>query len=185
MTECSDEAVTKLVAAIKHKILDQLYLHGINLTSGVGEAPGQLLREPSSVQTLELFGSDGCTLWLSFPVFIWTMTTLETSGLTKSSAEGVLSLNEVIKNRTIEKLKLSNIALTSAAAGALGQLLTELSTLRTLNIGASTECSDEAVTRLVVTTKHKTLKELYLPGINLTPAAAEALGLSLPELSSL
>ena len=94
-------------------------------------------------------------------------------------------MNEVIKNRTIEKLKLSNIALTSAAAGALGQLLTELSTLRTLNIGASTECSDEAVTRLVVTTKHKTLKELYLPGINLTPAAAEALGLSLPELSSL
>ena len=107
--------------------------------------------------------------------------------MTESSAEVVLSLIEVIKNRTIsiEELGLSNIALTSATAGALGQLLTELSTLRTLDIGASTECSDEAVTRLVATTQHKTLEKLYLPGINLTPAVAKALGQSLPELSSL
>ena len=185
LTECSDKAVTKLIACIKHKNLDQLYLHGINLTSAVAEALGQLLREPSSLKTLELCFSDGCTLRLSFAVFIWKILILEIRGLTESSAEVVLSLIEVIKNRTIEELELSNIALTSAAAGALGQLLTELSTLRTLDIGASTECSDEAVTRLVTTTKHKTLEKLYLPGINLTPAVAKALGQSLPELSSL
>ena len=187
LTECSDKAVTKLIASIKHNNLDQLYLHGINLTSAVAEALGQLFREPSSLETLELCFSDGCTLRLSFAVFIWKILILEIRGLTESSAEVVLSLIEVIKNRTIsiEELGLSNIALTSATAGALGQLLTELSTLRTLDIGASTECSDEAVTRLVATTQHKTLEKLYLPGINLTPAVAKALGQSLPELSSL
>ena len=178
LTECSDEAVTKLVASIKHKNLDELYLHGISLTSAVAQALGQLLREPSSLQVLELCFSDGCTLWLS-------LQTLEIRGLSESSAEVVSSLIEVSKNRTIEELELSNIALTSATAGALGQLLTELSTLRTLTIGASTECSDEAVTRLVATTKHKTLEELYLPGIQLTPAVAKALGQLLLELSSL
>ena len=185
LTECSDEAVTKLVASIRHKNLAQLYLRGINLTSAVAEALGQLLREPSSLQALKLCFSDGCTLWLQFPGFMWKIPTLGINGLTGSSAEGVFSLIEVIKNGTIKELKLSNIALKSAAAGALGQLLTELSALRTLHIGASTECSDEALTKLIATTKHKTLEELYLHGINLTPAAAEALGLSLAELSSL
>ena len=177
-TESSDEAVTKLVASIKHKNLDQLYLLVINPMPAVAQALGQLLREPSSLQVLELCFSDGCTMWLSFQ-------TLEIHGLSESSADVVLSLIEVIKNQTIKKLELSNIALKSAAAGALAQLLTELLTLRTLNTGASTECSDEAVTRSVATTKHETLEELYLPEINLTPAVAKALGQSLPELSSL
>ena len=184
-TECSDKAVTKLVASIKHKNLDQLFLHGINLTSAVAEALGQLLREPSSLKTLELCFSDGCTLWLLFAVVSWKILILKIRGLTESSAEVVLSLIEVIKYRRIDELRLSNIALTSAPAAALGQLLTELSTLQTLHIGASTECSDEEVTRLVATTKHTTLEELNLPGINLTTAAAEALGQLLPELSSL
>ena len=185
LTECSDEAVRKLVASIKHKNLDELYLRGINLTSAVAEALGQLLREPSSLQTLQLFGSDGCTLWLQCPVFIWKIPTLETSGLTESSAEVVLSLIEVIKNRTIEKLELSNVALTSAVAEALAQLLLELSALRTLSLGSLTECSDEAVTKLVASIKHKNLDQLYLHGINVTSAAAEALGQLLPELSAL
>ena len=111
LTECSDEAVTKLVASIKHMNLDQLFLHRINLTSVVAEALDQLLREPSSLQELRLCDSDGCTLWLNF------------------------------KNRTIEKLKLTKISLTSAVAGALGQLLPELSSLQTLTISGSDGCS--------------------------------------------
>ena len=184
-TECSDKAVTKLVASVKHKNLDQLFLHGINLTSAVAEALGQLLREPSSLKTLELCFSDGCTLWLSFAVVSWKIIILEIRGLSEYSAEVVLSLIEVIKNRRIDELRLSNIALTSAPAAALAQFLTELSILRKLHIGASTECSNEVVTRLVATTKHKTFEELNLSGINLTPATAEALGQSLPELLSL
>ena len=184
-TECSDKAVTKLVASVKHKNLDQLFLDGINLTSAVAEALGQLLREPSSLKTLELCFSDGCTLWLSFAVVSWKIIILEIRGLSEYSAEVVLSLIEVIKNRRIDELRLSNIALTSAPAAALAQFLTELSILRKLHIGASTECSNEVVTRLVATTKHKTFEELNLSGINLTPATAEALGQSLPELLSL
>ena len=184
-TECSDKAVTKLVASVKHKNLDQLFLHGINLRSAVAEALGQLLREPSSLKTLELCFLDGCTLWLSFAVVSWKIIILEIRGLSEYSAEVVLSLIEVIKNRRIDELRLSNIALTSAPAAALAQFLTELSILRKLHIGASTECSNEVVTRLVATTKHKTFEELNLSGINLTPATAEALGQSLPELLSL
>ena len=138
LTECSDEAETKLVGSIKHKNLYELYLHGINLTSAVAEALGQLLRESSSLQTLELSFSDGCTLCLWCAVFIWNILTLKISGLTEGSVEVVINLIEVIKNRIIEKLILSTIALTSAAAGAFGQLLTELSSLRRLTIAAST-----------------------------------------------
>ena len=188
LTECSElsplprlrisESQTQLVASFKHKNLVQLYLDGINLTSAVPEALGQLLREPSSLQPLEFRGSDGCTLWLS-------LSTLEIRGLTESSAEGVLSLIEVIKNRTIEKLELSNIDLTSTVAEALGQLLPELSALQTLSIRSLTERSDEAITKLVASIKHKNLDELCLHGINLTSAVAEALGQLLREPSSL
>ena len=185
LTKCSDKAVRKLVTYIKHKNLDQLCLHGINLTSAVAEALVQLLREPSSLQTLELSFSDGCTLRLQFPVFVWKVPTLETSSLTKGSGAVVLSLIEVIKNRTIENLKLSNVALTSAVAEALAQLLPELSALRALSLGSLTECSDEAVTKLVASIKHKNLDQLYLHRINLTSAAAEAFRQLLPELSAL
>ena len=155
LTECSDEAVTKLVASIKHMNLDQLFLHRINLTSVVAEALGQLFREPSSLQELRLCDSDGCTLWLNF------------------------------KNRTIEKLKLTKISLTSAVAEVLVQLLPKLSALRTLKIRNLTECSVEAVTRLIDGITHKTLEELELSEMNLTSAVAESLGQLLPELSSL
>ena len=134
LTECSDEAVTKLVASIKHKNLDQLYLHGINLTSAVAEGLGQLLREPSSLQTLKLSGSDGFVLCLQFQAL---KATLKINALT----EVALSLIEVIKNRTIDKLELSNIALTSAVAEALGQLLPELKIVQTLTISGSGGCS--------------------------------------------
>ena len=141
LTECSDEAVTKLVASIRHKNLAQLYLRGINLTSAVAEALSQLLREPSSLQTLEFCFSDGCTLWLWFVVFIWKISRLEIRGLTESSAEVVLSLIEVIKNGMIAELKLSNVALTSAVTEALAQSLPELSSLQTLRISGSDGCS--------------------------------------------
>ena len=141
LTECSDEAVTKLVASIRHKNLAQLYLRGINLTSAVAEALGQLLREPPSLQTLEFCFSDGCTLWLWFVVFIGKLSTLEIRGLTESSAEVVLSLIEVIKNWIITELTLSNIALTSAVTEALAQSLPELSSLQTLRISGSDGCS--------------------------------------------
>ena len=123
LTECSDEAATKLVASIKHKHLHELCLHGINLTLAVAEALGQLLRELRELLELKLCFSDGCTLWLSFPLSFLKVPTLKIRGLTERSAEGVLSLIEVIKNGTIDELEVSNIDLTSVVVEALAQLL--------------------------------------------------------------
>jgi len=47
------------------------------------------------------------------------------------------------------------------------------------------DCCAAAVNKLVSSITHKTLQELVLYGISLTPAAAVTLGRSLPELSSL
>ena len=57
LAECSDEAVTGLIAAIKHKTLEALSLSEINLSIDVAEAIGQVLPELSTLQTLEISGS--------------------------------------------------------------------------------------------------------------------------------
>lgn len=75
--------------------------------------------------------------------------------------------------------------LTSAAAKALSQSLPELLALRSLKIGNLAECSDDSVTRLVAAIAHKSLEKVKLRKMNLTSAAAEALGRSLSELPAL
>ena len=181
LTECSDEAVTELVAAIKLETLVELELSEMNLTSAAAVALGQSLSELPSLQNLTIRGSDGCSLQLEFSLF----QELKISGVTELSAEAVTRLIDVIKNKPFEELELSEIDLTSAVAEALGQLLPELSALQTLKISGLTESSDEAVTELVAAIKLETLEELELSEINLTSAAAVALGQSLSELPSL
>ena len=107
--------------------------------------------------------------------------TLSLGFLTECSDEAVTKLVASIKHKNLDQLFLHGINLTSAAAKALGQLLPELSALRTLSLGSLTECSDEAVTKLVASIRHKNLAQLYLRGINLTSAVAEALGQLLRE----
>ena len=178
---CFDEALTRLLAAIKHKTLETLQLSGMNLTSAAVVALCQSLPELPSLQNLIISGSDGCSLQLDFSV----LRKLKINGWPEFSTEAVTRLIAVIKHKPLEKLELSKIHLTSAMAEALGQLLTELSALKTLKINGLTECSDEAVTKLVSAIKHKTLTELVLSEISWTSVAAEALGQSLPELSAL
>ena len=101
------------------------------------------------------------------------------------SAEAGTRLFASIKHKTLEYLKPSKINLTTAAAESLGQSLPELSALRRLEISGVTFCSAEAGTRLFAGIKHKTLEDLKLSEINLTTAAAESFGQSLPELSAL
>ena len=161
LAECSDKAVTKLVAAIKHKTLENLTLSETNMPSAAAEALSQSLPEFSTLRTLEI------------------------SGLTECSDVAVTKLVAAIKHKTLENLTLSETNMPSAAAEALSQSLPEFSTLRTLEISGLTECSDVAVTKLVAAIKHKTLKELQLSKMNLPLAAAEVLGKSLPKLSVL
>ena len=181
LTECSDEAVTKLVSAIKHKTLEELELSEVSLSSTAGKALGQSLSELPSLRILKIIGSDGCSLQLGFPL----LRELEISGMTEFSVEAVARLIDVFKNKPHQKLELSEIHLTSAIAEALVQLLPEVSALQTLKISGVTECSDDAVTKLIAAIKHKTLEKLELCGINLTSTVAESLAQSLPELSAL
>ena len=184
--ECSAEAVTSLVTTIKHKtLIKELELSEINLTSAVAEALGQSLPELSGLQTLVISGSDGCNLRLQFPDPRLSLRTLTITGLTEYSAETATKFIGVIKHKTLDEVKLTVNNLTSVLAEALAQLLPEISALRDLKISDLTECSGEAVTRLVVAIKHKTLEELELSKINLTSAVTKALGQSLPELSAL
>ena len=181
LTECSDEAVTKLVSAIKHTTLEELELSEMNLTSAAAVALGQSLPELPSLQKLEISGSHGCSLHLEFPV----LGELKIKRWPEFSAEAVTRLIAVIKHKPLEKLELSEIHLTSAVAEVLGQLLPELSALQTLKISGLAQCSDDAVTKLVTAIKHKTLEKLTLCEMNLTSTIAESLAQSLPELTAL
>ena len=185
--ECSPEVVTSLVTTIKHKtLIKELKLSKINLTSAVAEALGQSLPELSALQTLVIRGWDGCNLCLEFPDPRSSLRTLTITGLTDYSAETATKFIGVIKHKTLDEVSLNVNNLTSVLAETLAQLLPEISALRELKISDLSECSAEAVTRLVADIKnHNSLKELELSKINMTSAVAEALGQSLPELSAL
>ena len=187
LVKCSTDAVARLVAAIKHKTLKELLLKigEINLTSAVVEALCQSVSELSALEELRIGTSDGYGLAADLGDS-WSLPRLKIYGLTDSSAEALTRLIDVFNHNNIyRKLKLKEIHLTPAVAEVLAQLLSKLSALRTLKIRSLTECSDEAVTRLIDGINHKTLEELELSKMNLTSAVAEALGRSLPELSAL
>ena len=187
LVKCSTDAVARLVAAIKHKTLKELLLKigEINLTSAVVEALCQSVSELSALEELRIGTSDGYGLAADLGDS-WSLPRLKIYGLTDSSAEAITRLIDVFNHNNIyRKLKLKEIHLTPAVAEVLVQLLSKLSALRTLKIRSLTECSDEAVTRLIDGINHKTLKELELSEMNLTSAVAESLGRSLPELSAL
>ena len=187
LTECSDVAVTKLVAAIKHKSLKELQLSKVNLTSAVAEVLRQSLSELSALESLSIGGVDGCSLQLQIfsSYTLRPLSALTISGCAECSAEAVTRLIDVMKHKPLEKLKLSKIHLTSAAAEALSQSLPALSALQALKICGLAKCSSRAVTSLVASIKHTALNKLTLSEINLTTAVAEALGQSIWKLSAL
>ena len=185
LPDCSDEALTRLLAAIKHKTLEELELSDINLTSAVVEALCQSLPELSALQTLRIIGwCAGCSQSMITIWFIsWYL--LEISGWNEYSDEAVTRLIDVIKHQTPHELELSNINLKLSVAESLSQLLLELSALQTLEIHGLTERSDGAGSRFFASFKLKTLKTLKLNEVNLTSAATKVLAQSLPELSAL
>ena len=193
LVKCSTDAVTRLVAAIKHKTLKGLLLEigEIDMMSAVIEVLCQSLPELLPLEGLRIRTLDGCSLLLYDPVDLddrwWLprLARLEIGGLTDSSAEAVRRLIDVFNHNFVRELRLEEINLTPAVAELLVQLLPKLSALGTLKISSLTECSDEAVTRLIAGINHKTLEELELSEMNLTSAVAESLGRSLPELSAL
>ena len=78
------------------------------------------------------------------------------------------------------------IHLTSATVvKRLATLLPRFANVISLQLRMPWDCSAPEVETLITSVTHKTLKELVLSRISLTPAAAAALGRSLPEMSSL
>ena len=190
LVKCSTDAVARLVAAIKHKTPKKLSLEvgEINMMSAVVEAFRQSLPELLALETLGISTLDGCSLDFYHLVDLddsRSLPILMIRGLTDSSAEAIARLIDVFDHNIFRKLNLGKIHLTPAVAEVLVQLLSKLSALRTLTISSLTECSDEAVTRLIDGINHKTLEELELNQMNLTSVVAESLGRSLPELSAL
>ena len=76
------------------------------------------------------------------------------------------------------------LSLTSADVTKLAGLLPQFKNLVSLNLYLK-KCCAEAVNKLVSSITHKTLEELVLHGIILTPVTAAALGRSISEMSSL
>ena len=75
-------------------------------------------------------------------------------------------------------------SLTSADVTKLAGLLPQFKNLVSLNLNLN-DCCAEAVNKLVSSITHKTLEDLGLHGIILTPVTAAALGRSISEMSSL
>ena len=187
LVNCSTDAATRLVAAIKHKTLKELLLEiaEINLTSALVQALCQSLSESLVLERLVIDTSDGYSLEADFLDDRWSFPSLKIRGLTDSSAEATSRLIDVFDHNIFRRLRLKKIRLTPAVAEVLVQLLPKLSALERLWIESLTECSDEAVTRLFDSINHKTLKGLKLSEMTLTSVVAESLGRSLPELSAL
>ena len=168
MNVCSNEAATRLCAAIKHKSLEVLELSEINMQSAAAEVLGQSLPKLSALQTLKI------------------------SGLAKFSVEKVtfILMSAVAKVlgqspelSALEELKISSLD-GSRLKVRFVECILQPEPFQTLEIGGLSECFAKAVTRLFTAFKDKTLKKLKLSKIMLTSAVAEALGQSLPEFSA-
>ena len=115
------------------------------LMSAVAKALGQS-PELSALEELEISSLDGSRLKVRFAEYIWPpepFQTLEIGGLSECFAKAVTRLFTAFKDKTLKKLKLSKIMLTSAVAEALGQSLPEFSAVDSLEISGSDGCSLE------------------------------------------
>ena len=113
------------------------------LMSAVAKALGQS-PELSALEELEISSLDGSRLKVRFAEYIWSpepFQTLEIGGLSECFAKAVTRLFTAFKDKTLKKLKLSKLMLTSAVAEALGQSLPEFSAVDSLVISGSDGCS--------------------------------------------
>ena len=85
---------------------------------------------------------------------------------------------------SIQLVPFDNSSLTSADVTKLAGLLPQFNNLVSLDLDLN-DCCAEAVNKLVCSITHKTLEELGLHGIILTPVTAAVLGRSISEMSSL
>ena len=112
------------------------------LMSELAKALGQS-RELPHLQTLEIGSLDESRLLVRFVPCVLQFQTLEIGGLRECSAKAVTRLFTALKDKTLKKLHLSKIMITSVVAEALGQSLPEFSAVDSLKISGSDGCSLE------------------------------------------
>ena len=138
LVKCSTDAVTRLVAAIKHKTLKGLLLEigEINMMSAVVEVLCQSLPELLALERLKIRTLDGRSLFLYDPVDLddsYSFPGLDMCGLTDSSddssAEAVRRLIDVANHNFLSELRLEEINPTPAVAEVIVQLLPKIISL--------------------------------------------------------
>ncbi|XP_078366791.1 uncharacterized protein LOC144650891 isoform X2 [Oculina patagonica] len=165
------------IASVTHKTLEQLRLDGISLTPAAAAALGRSLPDMSSLEVLKLTGVDGSIL---------------------EAKEMEVLFGGFNKTLPLSELTFSGFSVRGCLSPLTKSLqffpnLRELN-LKKLDIDEHDLCgllnahccrAEESLTASVTLKTLKTLEQLSLDGISLTPAAATALGQSLPEMSFL
>ena len=164
---CSNEAATRLCAALKNKSLEVLELRDVNLTSAAAQVLiSQSLSKLSALRTLKISGLAKCS--------DEKVTFILMSAVAKALGQS----RELPALQTLEIRSLNESRL-------LVRFIPCVLQFETLEIGGSSECFAKEVTRLLTALKDKTLKKLKLSKIMLTSVVAEAIGQSLPEFLAL
>ncbi|KAL9979417.1 hypothetical protein ACROYT_G017086 [Oculina patagonica] len=186
------------IVSVTHKTLEQLHLDGRILSTAVAAALGRSLPEMSSLEELELTGVDGSILEAKEmeALFGGFNKTLPLSELTFSgfSLRGCLArlTKSVHFFPNLRELKLGGLKGEFNMDEQNLCLLLECSrfipNLKTLSVKGKllrqAHCCTAEVNPIASVT-HKTLEQLSLDGISLTPAVAAVLGRLLPEMPSL
>ena len=186
--------VETLITSVTHKTLKELVLSRISRTPAAAAALGRSLPEMSSLEILALTGEGGGSLQTDEmeALFGRFNKTLPLGHLTFSGFNVKGSLAPLAKSfRFFSNLVYLVLGEVNMNEHNLFHLLHSLAFIPSLEIlrvqgkphSQSDFYSEKVDAEACVT--HKTLKELVLSRISLTPAAAAALGRSLPEMSSL
>ena len=194
LSGCCTAAVDTLVVSITHNTLQELELSGISLSPAAAVSLGRSLPEMSSLQIFKLTGVDGSILQAEEmeAVFGGFNKTLPLHWLTFSGFNVRGCLAPLTKSfrffPNLRELCFGEFNLDERNLCCLLESLRFIPNLEKLSakgkpFGDAHCCTAEVNT--VCSFTHKTLKELFLNEISLTPVVAMVLGRSLPEVSSL
>ena len=184
LTDCCSEDVGKLITSITHKTLERLVLSGISLTSAAATALGRSLPEMLSLQVLELTGVDDGRILQAEEMkalFGGFNKTLPLSKLTFSGFNVRGCLAPLTKSfcffPNLTEITLENLNMDGDDQCGLLESLTFIRNLTGLNIQGKQLHQPRFNLSII--------NKVNLEGLSLTPAAAAALGRSLPEMWSL
>ena len=190
---CSAEL--NVMASITHKTLEHLTLDGISLTPVSAALLGRSLPEMSSLQVLELTGVDGSIQLQAkemeallggfnktLPLYRLTLRNFSSRGCLATLCKSFRFFPN------LRQLSLGQMNMDERDVCSLLQNLRFIRSLRALRVQSEDQRDAGCYTAKLNTFGSSTIEiheKLNLNGISLTPAAAAALGRSLPEMASL